>query len=130
MVVSRQDILTQNKRFLATPFGSFTALPLLCCMCLKGSRHSFTHAPCTENAVKALKQYLEVDWVCILAARGGMYAGTAKDTQTNYLKDVFSFIGLDDVEFVYAEGLAMGGDIAEKSFSAANEKINELIQTL
>lgn len=81
----------------------------------------------TENGPQGLLQNKKV---FILAARGGMYAGTPKDTQTNYLKDVFSFLGLNDVEFVYAEGLAMGGDSAEKSFSAANEKINELIDIL
>ncbi len=70
---------------------------------------------------------LENKKVYVLAARGGMYAGTAKDSQTVYLKDVLAFLGLTDVEFVYAEGLAMGPEAAEKAFSAANEKIIELI---
>lgn len=45
--------------------------------------------------------------VIIVAARGGMYAGTPKDSQSQYLKDVFAFIGISDVEFIYAEGLNM-----------------------
>lgn len=57
--------------------------------------------------------------VYVLAARGGMYAGTPKDSQTQYLKDVLSFVGLDDIKFVYVEGLAMGGDTAEKAWSSA-----------
>jgi FMN-dependent NADH-azoreductase len=45
--------------------------------------------------------------VIIVATRGGMYQGTEKDSQSQFLKDVFSFIGLTDVRFIYAEGLNM-----------------------
>lgn len=48
--------------------------------------------------------------VLIFAARGGKYRDTPKDTQTAYVRDVLEFIGLRDVHFVYAEGLAMGED--------------------
>lgn len=68
--------------------------------------------------------------VIVLAARGGMYAGTPKDTQTQYLKDVLGFIGLEEVEFVYAEGLAMGEQSYNDAFLQANEKIIELIGDL
>lgn len=78
----------------------------------------------TENGPEGL---LSNKKVYVLAARGGKYEGTPKDTQTHYLKDFFAFIGLTDVEFVYAEGLAMGTDSVEGAFSAANEKIIELI---
>ena len=44
----------------------------------------------------------------MFAARGGLYAGTPLDTQTSYVRDFLRFLGIDDVEFVYAEGLAMG----------------------
>ena len=44
--------------------------------------------------------------VYVFAARGGVYAGTPMDTQTSYVRDFLRFIGLADVEFVYAEGLA------------------------
>jgi FMN-dependent NADH-azoreductase len=50
---------------------------------------------------------LEGKKAIIVAARGGMYQGTPKDTQTHYLKDVMAFIGITDVQFIYAEGLAM-----------------------
>lgn len=68
--------------------------------------------------------------VVVLAARGGKYAGTPKDTQTQYLKDVLGFIGLENVEFVYAEGLAMGEQSYNDAFLHANEKIIELIGNL
>lgn len=79
----------------------------------------------TENGPQGL---LENKKVIVLAARGGIYAGTAKDTQTQYLKDFFAFIGITDVEFIYAEGLAMA--TKEKSWQQAQEKIIELIENI
>lgn len=77
----------------------------------------------TENGPQGL---LENKQVTILAARGGQYAGTPMDTQTEYLKHFFAFIGITDIRFVYAEGLAMGDEQAGKAFETANEKIVEL----
>jgi FMN-dependent NADH-azoreductase len=44
----------------------------------------------------------------IFATRGGRYQGSALDTQTAYVRDFLRFIGIEDVRFVYAEGLALG----------------------
>lgn len=64
----------------------------------------------TENGPVGL---LENKKVFIVATRGGLYKGTVKDSQSQFLKDVFSFIGLNDVRFVYAEGLNMpDGDLS------------------
>ena len=65
--------------------------------------------------------------VMVLAARGGVYAGTDYDTQTPYIRHIFGLMGITSVNFVYAEGLNMGEEAAEKAFSAANEKIIELL---
>ena len=51
----------------------------------------------------------------VFAARGGLYAGTPADTQTGYVRAFLRFLGIEDVEFVYAEGLA----ISEPSRQAA-----------
>lgn len=59
----------------------------------------------------------------IFAARGGMYVGTPLDTQTSYVRDFLGFLGIKDVEFVYAEGLAMGDGARDKAIAAAEEKI-------
>ncbi len=64
--------------------------------------------------------------VTILAARGGVYEGTELDTQSAYIRNFFAFIGLHDVRFVYAEGLALGENAARDSFAVASEKIIEL----
>lgn len=50
---------------------------------------------------------LEGKKAIIVAARGGMYAGTPKDSQSQYLKDVLAFVGITDVQFIYAEALNM-----------------------
>ena len=62
----------------------------------------------------------------ILAARGGIYSGTPKDTQTAYLRDFLGFVGITEVEFIYAEGLAMGDEQAERAKQAAQTCIQQL----
>lgn len=64
--------------------------------------------------------------VIIIATRGGKYQGTSKDSQTQYLKDVFAFLGLTNLQFVYAEGLAMGE--AETAIAAAQSQLSALLQ--
>lgn len=73
-----------------------------------------------EGLLKGKKAY-------ILAARGGLYQGTPKDTQSAYLRDFLAFIGIEDVEFVYAEGLNMGGDHKSNAEAAAHVRIAELV---
>lgn len=65
--------------------------------------------------------------VTVLAARGGVYAGTEYDTQTPYIRHIFGLMGITKVNFVYAEGLNMGEEVAADAFSKANEKIIELL---
>jgi FMN-dependent NADH-azoreductase len=64
----------------------------------------------------------------VFAARGGLYAGTPLDTQTSYVRDFLRFIGLDDVEFVYAEGLAMGEAAKSNALAKARDAIRGLAQ--
>src|SRR5436190_19481488 len=44
----------------------------------------------------------------VLATRGGRYNGSGSDHETPFVRQFLSFLGITDVEFVYAEGLAMG----------------------
>jgi FMN-dependent NADH-azoreductase len=62
----------------------------------------------------------------VFATRGGAYAGTAKDTQTQYLRQFLGFLGIADVEFVYAEGLAMGDASREASLAKARHAVQAL----
>ena len=57
----------------------------------------------------------------VFATRGGLYAGTPLDSQTSYIRAFLAFVGITDVEFVYAEGLAMGD--ASKQGSLARARI-------
>jgi FMN-dependent NADH-azoreductase len=77
----------------------------------------------TENGPEGL---LSGKKVYIFATRGGMYAGTALDSQTNYVRDFLNFLGITDVEFVYAEGLNMGGDTKDKALTGAKKRLAEL----
>ncbi|MCQ4347020.1 NAD(P)H-dependent oxidoreductase [Pseudomonas stutzeri] len=78
----------------------------------------------TENGPEGL---LKGKKVYVALARGGMYRDTPADSQVPYLKTILGFLGLTDVDFVYAEGLAMGAEGADKAFSAADARIAELI---
>jgi len=62
----------------------------------------------------------------ILAARGGRYAGTPLDSQTAYLRNFLAFIGITDVEFVYAEGLNMGDESRNAALAEAHKAVAEL----
>jgi FMN-dependent NADH-azoreductase len=65
-----------------------------------------------EGLIKGKKVYVAL-------ARGGLYRGTANDAQMPYLKTVLGFLGMTDVHFIYAEGLAMGEQAAAKGFEQA-----------
>ena len=62
----------------------------------------------------------------VLTARGGLYKGTPRDTETTYVTDFLAFLGIDDIHFVYAEGLAMGGNVREKALQEAAQAIEQL----
>jgi FMN-dependent NADH-azoreductase len=64
--------------------------------------------------------------VIIFATRGGIYQGTALDSQTPFLQTFFNFIGLKDLHFVYAEGLNMGADAQQMALTAAKTRLTEI----
>lgn len=64
--------------------------------------------------------------VYIFAARGGLYVGTPLDTQTNYVRDFLKFIGIEDVQFVYAEGLAYSAQHKADGVARAVAEIERL----
>lgn len=62
----------------------------------------------------------------VVATRGGNYQGTSYDTQTGYVRNFLGFIGITDVEFVYAEGLNMGEDSKNTSLAGAHAEMQRL----
>ena len=63
----------------------------------------------------------------VFAARGGLYQGGPLDTQTQYVRDFLRFLGISDVEFVYAEGLAIDATRRESAIGAAHAQIAQLV---
>jgi FMN-dependent NADH-azoreductase len=83
----------------------------------------------TENGLVGL---LPGKKAYVFATRGGLYAGTPMDTQTQYVRDFLRFLGIADVEFVYAEGLATGEAAKQAAVTQARRAVDRLIaaQTL
>lgn len=69
-----------------------------------------------EGLLKGKKVYIAL-------ARGGIYRDTPNDSQTPYLRNVLGFLGMTDVSFIYAEGLAMGPEAAELGLAQAQADI-------
>jgi FMN-dependent NADH-azoreductase len=65
--------------------------------------------------------------VFVALTRGGQYRDTAADTQVPYLKTILAFLGMTDVQFVYAEGLAMGPEAEQKGLASAQAQIEEVV---
>jgi FMN-dependent NADH-azoreductase len=64
--------------------------------------------------------------VVVVSSRGGVYsAGPAAgfDHQEAYLRSVFTFLGVTDIEFIRAEGLNMGAEKRTASMSDAHARI-------
>ena len=62
----------------------------------------------------------------VLTARGGVYAGTDLDHQSAYLRQVLNFIGIEQIDFIHAEGQNLGAEAAEAGLNQALEAIGAL----
>jgi FMN-dependent NADH-azoreductase len=69
--------------------------------------------------------------VIVASSRGGFYgadtAGAAMDFQENYLRAVLGFVGITDVEFVRAEGVAVSDEHKEQALASAQNAIGTLL---
>ncbi len=63
----------------------------------------------------------------VFATRGGRYVGTPLDSQTGYVRTFLGFLGITDVEFVYAEGLSMGESSKEAALAEARRRLEQLL---
>jgi FMN-dependent NADH-azoreductase len=64
--------------------------------------------------------------VYVFATRGGLYAGTPRDAETPYVRQFLGFLGITDVEFVYAEGLALSDASKQAALAIAANAIARL----
>jgi FMN-dependent NADH-azoreductase len=65
--------------------------------------------------------------VYVAVARGGMHRDGPTDTQLPHLKTFLAFLGLTDVQFVYAEGMGLGPDAVAKAQAQADAEINAVL---
>ena len=64
--------------------------------------------------------------VYVLAARGGFYQGTPADTQTPYVTNFLNLLGINDIEFVYAEGLNISSEAKARAMQNAGAVVDRL----
>ncbi|AOM39918.1 FMN-dependent NADH-azoreductase [Xenorhabdus hominickii] len=81
----------------------------------------------TEKGVEGL---LKGKRAIILASSGGIHKNSPTDLMTPYLRLFLGFIGMTDVEFVFAEGLALGADSANQAHQNARDTMNNVIEKM
>ncbi|SCK14675.1 FMN-dependent NADH-azoreductase [Variovorax sp. HW608] len=68
--------------------------------------------------------------VIIASSRGGFYSeghpAAFLDHQESYLKGMFGFVGVKEIEFVRAEGLGISPDVRKAALEAAAAQIEQL----
>ena len=62
----------------------------------------------------------------VVSPRGGMHVGNATDLVTPYMRTVLGFIGINEVDFIYAEGMGMGPEAQAKGIEQAKEQLETL----
>ncbi|WP_144392549.1 FMN-dependent NADH-azoreductase [Pleionea sediminis] len=72
-----------------------------------------------EGLLKGKKAY-------IVATRGGQYKDTPTDSQAPFIKTFLNFIGIEDIEFIYAEGLNMGDELKQQAIESAEHHIQQV----
>lgn len=77
----------------------------------------------TENGPVGL---LDDKPVRIFATRGGLYRDSGMDYQVPFVKQFLGFVGLNNVEVIYAEGLSMEAHKAQ-SLASAEAEIKRLV---
>lgn len=66
--------------------------------------------------------------VVVLTSRGGIHKETPSDLVAPYLKLFLGFLGMKDVEVIFAEGMAYGPEAAAKTKDEAKVLINDAVQ--
>ena len=61
--------------------------------------------------------------VIVASGRGGLHAGQPSDFQEPYLRFLFGFLGITDIEFIRAEGVGMSPQHRSDALAAAHAAI-------
>ncbi|WP_100751759.1 FMN-dependent NADH-azoreductase [Vibrio salilacus] len=78
----------------------------------------------TENGPVGL---IENKKVIVVTTRGGLHKDSPRNSIESYLTTMLGFIGLTDVEFVYAEALNMGDEPAQAAREKAAKQLKDLV---
>ncbi len=77
----------------------------------------------TEAGVQGL---IEGKKAVVITTRGGIHKDSSTDNVTPYLKTILGFVGITEVEFVYAEALNMGEEPAAKGIESAKSQLEAI----
>lgn len=69
--------------------------------------------------------------VIAVVASGGIYSTGPMQSiehQESYLQAILGFLGLKDISFVHAEGMAMGPEAVQKALEAADKQVAEVLK--
>ncbi|PKF78166.1 FMN-dependent NADH-azoreductase [Vibrio sp. vnigr-6D03] len=78
----------------------------------------------SENGPEGL--LTNVKETTVITTRGGVHKDTENDIVTSYLKTTLGFVGIHNVNFVYAEALSMGEELASQELTNAKEQLPTL----
>ncbi|WP_321389379.1 FMN-dependent NADH-azoreductase [uncultured Desulfuromusa sp.] len=84
----------------------------------------------TDNGPQGLLQGKKV---YILTTRGGNYSQmpmAAFDHQEPYLRTILGFIGMNDIEFIHAQGMSMGEEKSKQAVEQAIARISKTVDDL
>ncbi len=117
-----EEIKQSDTLIIAAPMYNFTVPTQLKNWVDMIARAGVTFAY-TEQGPKGL---LENKKAVIVTTRGGIHKDASTDIITPYLTTVLGFVGITDVEFVYAEALNMGDEMAKQGLDSAKQQISTL----
>ena len=81
-----------------------------------------------EYAEKGPVGLLTGKTVYVVLSRGGLHRGTDRDSQVPYLKAALGFLGMTDLRFIFAEGLAMGPEAEARALATARAEMAQALQ--
>ncbi|WP_298776069.1 FMN-dependent NADH-azoreductase [uncultured Shewanella sp.] len=118
-----QELKSHEQIIIAAPMYNFTVPTQLKQWIDLVARAGVTFRYTDKGPVGLLKNKKAI----VITTRGGVHKNRASDHLVPYLKTVLGFIGIENVEFVYAEGLAMDDSIARESIEKAKSAMNTLL---
>ena len=65
----------------------------------------------------------------VILRYGGTYKDGLADLPKLYMQTVLNFIGITDIEFVYAEGIGYGSEAIEKAQQSAKAELDRIAET-